>query len=640
MIDISTYQDVLKFEKSNKLDDLWEEDTVYERLKRNAEEMPARPAVSFHLLANPRGNTETLTWKDLYGKVNQFANYLRSIGVKEKDAVALIMPSSTETVIALIAAMTVGIAAPINPTLNPEKIAQILKASNAKVLVTLKSFPKSNLAQLGAFAAAMVPEVHTIVEVDLGEHLTGVKKQLLSYVRPKTELKHQAMIVDFREVMSFQRPDLLSFDETGGRSRICSYFHTGGTTGAPKIVQHDQMGAMFNGWTLGNMVIDETDVVISPLPLFHVFAVYPILMGAIFRGAHLVLPTPAGYRGDGVIKNFWKIVAYWKATFFVAVPTAIIALNNVKVNADISTLKSVFCGSAPMPVSAFQRFRETTGVEILEGYGMSEATCVVSVNPPGGERRIGSVGFPLPYFDIRVAQFNEDGKLSKICGIDEIGELVVASPTILPGKTYTEPAKNKDIFVEGKFLRTGDLGRVDSDGYVWITGRDKDIINRGGNNIDPQMIEEAMIAHPQVKLAGAIGQPDRNAGELPCLYVELEEPKGREKMPTEAELMAYLELEVGDPMALPKYLEIVPEIKTTAVGKVFKPLLRKRAILRVFRQRLEEMDLEVDAVDVADHPQKGPIVLLQTSSANMTDKKVDEALRRFNIGWMWEMDAS
>ena len=133
MIQVSTYQDVLDFEKSNKLDSLWDEDTVYERLKLNAEKYPDRPAVSFHLLANPKGNTETLTWKQLFGKVNQFANYLRSIGVKENDAVALIMPSSTETVVALIAAMTVGIAAPINPTLNPEKIAQILKASNAKV---------------------------------------------------------------------------------------------------------------------------------------------------------------------------------------------------------------------------------------------------------------------------------------------------------------------------------------------------------------------------------------------------------------------------------------------------------------------------------------------------------------------------
>ncbi|MEM7242613.1 MAG: acyl-CoA synthetase [Pseudomonadota bacterium] len=636
MLDISTYQDVLKFEASNDVETLWPENTIYERLALNAREIGDKPAISFHLLANPRGNTETLTWAELHEKVTQFANYLRSIGVRKDDAVALIMPSSTEMVITLLASMTVGIAAPINPTLNPEKIAQILKASNAKVLVTLKSFPKSNLAQIGAYAASMVPEVHTIVEVDLGEHLKGVRKSLLSYIRPKETFEHEAMVVDFREIMSFQRGSDLSFEDTDDRGRICSYFHTGGTTGAPKIVQHNQFGAMYNGWMLSKMVLGDDEIIVSPLPLFHVFAFYPILMGAIFGRAHLILPTPAGYRGEGVIENFWKLVAYWKATFFVAVPTAIIALNQVKVNADISTLKSVFCGSAPMPVSAFQKFRETTGVEILEGYGMSEATCVVSANPPKGERRIGSVGFPLPYFDVRVANFDDDGKLAQICGIDEIGEICVASPTILNGKTYTEAEKNKDLFVEGKFMRTGDLGRIDGDGYIWLTGRSKDVINRGGNNIDPQMIEEVAMSHPMIRLAGAVGQPDRNAGELPCLYVELEQPKGRETLPSLDEIHDYIEGEIGDPMAMPKYIEIVPEIKTTAVGKTFKPLLRKRAILRVFRARLEEEMIAVDAVDVGDHPQKGPIVLLQKSNANVTDEDVDKALRRFPIDWAWE----
>ena len=144
------------------------------------------------------------------------------------------------------------------------------------------------------------------------------------------------------------------------------------------------------------------------------------------------------------------------------------------------------------------------------------------------------------------------------------------------------------------------------------------------------------MSHPMVKLAAAIGQPDRDAGELPCLYVELEEPKRRQSLPTEAELMRHLEEHIGDPIALPKYLEIVPEIKTTAVGKTFKPLLQKRAILRVFRERLNEEGVAADAVDVGDDPKQGPVVMLQPASDSVKDEDVDKALRRFPIGWTWE----
>src|SRR5690606_36943653 len=143
-------------------------------------------------------------------------------------------------------------------------------------------------------------------------------------------------------------------------------------------------------------------------PLFHVFAAYPILMAVVTAGAHMVMPTPAGYRGDGVFDNFWKLVERWQATFIITVPTALSALMQRPVNADISTLKSGFSGSAPLPLELYRRFEEATGVSIVEGYGLTEATCLVSCNPVDGVKKVGSVGIPFPYTNCRILHHNAD----------------------------------------------------------------------------------------------------------------------------------------------------------------------------------------------------------------------------------------
>ena len=144
------------------------------------------------------------------------------------------------------------------------------------------------------------------------------------------------------------------------------------------------------------------------------------------------------------------------------------------VDADISSIKQAFSGSAPMPMELFRRFEGAAGVEIIEGYGLTEVTCLVSVNPPIGSKKVGSVGLPLPYTDVKIIT-QEDGKF-KECSVDEIGEISISNPGVFAGKTYTEDDKNKDLYYKKKYLRTGDLGRKDSDGFVWITGRAKDLI--------------------------------------------------------------------------------------------------------------------------------------------------------------------
>jgi fatty-acyl-CoA synthase len=599
--------------------------TIYGLLSRTAAEFPDRPAISFQLQSGPKDHATTLSWRELLERVTETANLLRKLGVGPKDTVAYLLPNSIETPVVLLAGATAGIVNPINPLLDAEQIAGILRETHAKVLVTLKAFPKTDVAQKAAKAAAAAPDITHIIEIDLNRHLRGIKHYIVPLIRPKVERSHKATILDFEAATSAENHIRLDFEDVQ-QDRVAAYFHTGGTTGTPKVAQHCYSGMIYNGWLGSALLFRETDVLMCPLPMFHVFAAYPILMSCVASGAQLVMPTPAGYRGEGVFDNFWKLIERWQATFLITVPTAVSALMQRPVNADVSSLRTAISGSAPLPIELYNRFKAATGVEIAEGYGLTEVTCLVSCNPVDGLKKVGSVGIPLPYTNVRILRHNGGGIYE--CGIDEVGEICVANPGVFPGSTYTEADKNHDLFAEGIYLRTGDLGRLDSDGYLWITGRAKDLIIRGGHNIDPAEIEDGLLSHPAVAFAGAIGQPDSFAGELPCAYVEL--VAGGEV--TVAELTEHARSHIHERAAIPKHIEILPELPKTAVGKIFKPDLRKLAIQRVYDAALSGTGAHV--VEVIDDKKRGLVARLAREDG------ADEAAVRTRLGeytrpWEW-----
>lgn len=600
--------------------------TVYDQITRTALNHGSRNAITFQLFATPGAAAETMTWGQFHARVTQAANLFRSLGVGDGDTIAYILPTVNETAITLFGGMTAGIVNPINPLLEPEKIAGILRETKAKVVVTLRAFPKTDVAQKVAEAVANAPGVKTVLEVDLNHYMTGVKKMIVPLIRPKNPVRHTARVLSFYRELEKQPDQRLTFDQTR-EDRICAYFHTGGTTGLPKVAQHRFSGLLYNGWLGSSLLFTEQDTILCPLPLFHVFAAYPIFMSAVCAGSHVVMPTPQGYRGEGVFDNFWKLVERYRATFIITVPTALAALMQRPVNADISSLKSGFSGSAALPVELFRRFKEATGVEIIEGYGLTEATCLVSCNPIGGIKKIGSVGIPFPYCDVRILH-HANGAVSKECEVDEVGEICIANPGVIPGGTYTEVDKNNGLYADTTWLRTGDLGRLDADGYLWITGRAKDLIIRGGHNIDPAMIEEALLSHPAVSFAGAIGQPDAVAGELPCVYVEL--VAGASVTPRE--LTEHAAGRIAERAAVPKYVEILPELPKTAVGKVFKPDLRRMAITRVFDESLKEAGIAARVSEVFEDKKRGLVARI-AAEPGVEDSKLRDLLGQFTVAW-------
>ena len=625
MLKFETVEDLIRLEKEASFADRLPEKTIYKSLKRVATNFPSRPAISFQITSKPGSKSETYTWSELYDYVVKAANAFRKEGIEKDDVIAFVLPNCSETAITFLAGAITGIVNPINALLEPKQIAHILRETNAKAIVTLAPMLKTEVAQNVHKALETAPNVKTLFEVDLVRYLTPPKSWIASMLRPKITVNHNAKIKKFMESISIENGSALDFEDHEDDA-ICALFHTGGTTGMPKVAQHKASGMLFNGWSSATLLFSERDCLICPLPLFHVYAAYPIFMTCLLSGAHMVLPTPQGYRGDGVFQNFWKLVEHWGVTFMVTVPTAITQLLQVKVDANIDTLRFALCGSSPLSTSQFKQFQDQTGLKILEGYGMTEATCMISVNPPDGDRRVGSVGIRYPYTEVRILECDQNGKIQKKCAVGEVGEICVSNPGIIAGETYTDPDRNKGLFVEKKFMRTGDLGRFDKDGYLWITGRAKDLIIRGGHNIDPSIIEETISSHPSVAMVGAIGQPDVGKGELPCAYVQLNEGENI----TSEELLAFCENKIVEKAALPKYIEVIEEMPLTAVGKIFKPDLRKKAISRVFNESLSDANVEGSVISVVEHPKEGLKAHVKSPDSS---ENIDKILGSYTIGW-------
>ena len=586
----------------------------------------SRPAVSFQMFSGPKDKAKTLTWNALFSQVTQAANLFRKLGVGPSDTVAFVLPNALETVVTLLGGMVAGVVAPINPLLEPEQISAILRETKARVVVTLKPFPKTDISQKVAEAVRHAPAVTHVLEVDLVPYLSGLKRWIVPLIRPKNPFAYPAQVLDFTRELAAMNPDRLDFPDPPA-DRVAACFHTGGTTGMPKLVQHRTSGMIYNGWIGNRLLFAEIDNLLCPLPMFHVMAAYPVLMSVIAAGAHVILPTPAGYRGDGVMDQVWHLIDRWKITYLIAVPTALSALMQRPVNADISTLRGTFSGSAPLPIELYKRFEAATGVQVVEGYGLTEVTCLVSVNPPDGVKKIGSDGIPFPYTSVRILAADSAGGVRE-CGADEVGEICVSSPGVAVGATYTEADKNRDLYW-GQHLRTGDLGRLDADGYLFITGRAKDLIIRGGHNIDPVVIEDALMAHPAVAFAGAVGQPDAHAGELPCVYVEL---VGGAAVTPDA-LHAHARARIPERAAHPKHIEILTELPKTAVGKVRKPDLRIRAIARVLNEALAAANLEARVSVVEEDRKRG--LLARVDRHGSDEAAVRQCLGQFAVVWDW-----
>lgn len=452
----------------------------------------------------------------------------------------------------LLGAQVAGVASSINYLLSREAIIDLLNAQKATILIV----PARHLDETcWAKADSMLEDVATLTDVLVigGAHALAPR--------------HTAV----GEAMRICRADALDFASPHDRDTVCALFHTGGTTGRPKLVQLTHGNHIHAAFGFGQVFgYAENDTVFNGFPFFHVGGTVTVGLSVLAAGGHVVIPSPYGMRMPATVERYWSLAEAFRATVIGGVPTSIAAITNSWVEgADVSSVRMAVTGGAVLPAAVGTRFEATTGIRLYETYGMTETAAAIAFNPGRGTPVAGSVGFRAPYSRTRVVRIGHENTL---CRPEQSGLVQVKGPQVFPG--YVDPAQNVGTLSSDGWLTTGDVGYLTADERLVLTGREKDLIVRSGHNIDPAAIEDAANRFSGVQISAAVGMPDQYAGEVPALFVV---PAPGVLIDSRA-LRDHIEAAVHEPPARPRSVLMIDALPVTAVGKIFKPALRGLAI--------------------------------------------------------------
>lgn len=526
-------------------------------------------ALEFIMQGLPDEPTTQVTFNQLSQQITRTANLLHSLGVTSQNAVSIIMPVLPQTHFATWGSQAAGIANPINPMLEADHIGEIITAANAKVVICLGKSQHSDIWDKVIAGIEGNSQIKTVIAVNLA----GLCES------SETPNNSSYTVLDFESAIADQNStELLSGREFSGE-QIAAMFHTGGTTGRPKLAQLSHLNMAFLGQLMQVYTAHQgRQSILCGLPLFHIYGCIIQGVAAFAVGYRILLMTPSGFRSPVAMQNFWKHIDRFNITSFAAVPTLLMALSELPVaDADISSLTNVNSGAAPLSQPFKVSFEKEHSVEVSNGYGMTETTALISRAP--ANQPPGSVGMRIPYSQIRIVHLNGIEVL-KDCELGESGVIMVKGPQVFAG--YKIESDNRLAWVEDGWFNTGDLGYLDSDGFLYLSGREKDLIIRGGHNIDPELIEDPLNAHPDVAISIAIGLPDSYAGELPMAYVV----KSPGSKVTAEELILHCNETMSERAAIPKRIEFIDTMPLTAVGKIFRPTLRQKITEKVVEEVL------------------------------------------------------
>ena len=571
--------------------------TTYGLIAHAAQRFADRDAFRYLPSADLRQPAQPVSYRELLAQIHRAANLFRSLGAGPADAVAILAPNIPETQFALWGAQLACKACPINYLLQPEHIAALLAASGAKVLVALG--PNSELSLWPTIEKVLALRPLPVLQIRVGE-----------------ELAPGAPV--FQDLLSSQS-DVLSFDPELTPGRVAACFHTGGTTGAPKLALHTHGNEAHTGWFAHYFYgFDEHTVELNGFPLFHVAGAFVYGLSLLAIGATQVLPTLSGMRNPAFTSNYWKFCERERVTALACVPTILATLVNLPVDADISSVKVAYTGGSSLPAELAAQFERKPGIALRNILGMTECAGLVSIEPAAAPRVPGSTGLRLPYTEVRAVLWHDGAaQLDKTCAMGQTGVLVLRGPHVSPG--YTDKTRNAGMF-DGPWLVSGDLGHLDAQGYIHVTGRAKDVIIRGSHNIDPGLVEEAFLAHPAVALCAVVAEPDAYAGELPVAFVTLK--PGAVCDPVT--LLAEVAPQVYERPATPKRVTIIDEMPLTAIGKIYKPALRLRAL----ENKLTEMLADVPGVTVKGQERGGNLFAVVLMAAPLDTARVQRLRER------------
>jgi long-chain acyl-CoA synthetase len=505
--------------------------TLGRRLGLTATSYPHRTALVYEGRKYSYGELDELT--------GAFASGLRRLGVAKGDKVAILLPNCPEFVIAYFGAVKAGAAAvPLNTFLTAPEISYILHDSRAGCLV-FSSIYKDRVAGLDGQSARPA-------------HLICVGGEM-----PGTQ--------GFESVIQGGRAEKDLPGDAVGDDEPAAVLYTSGTTGQPKGAVLTHRNLLSNAAACASMFrVTKNDRFLLFLPMFHAFSFLVCLLLPITLGGRVMILQS--------VKPFSKVIkaiVIGRASFFVAIPPVYKVLSHKKfpkLLLKLLPLRICVSGAAPLPIDVLTRFSANFPIPLLEGYGLTEASPVVSCNPLDGTRKPGSVGLPLPGVSVRIV--SEDGS---VLPPGQVGEITVRGKNVMTGYLNNEEA-TRDTLRDG-WLYTGDLGYVDDEGYIFIVDRKKDLIITHGMNIYPREVEEALYAHPAVRQAAVIGIKDPSHGEIPKAYISLNDGSAL----TEKEVKGFLRERIAG-YKIPRQVEFMDSLPMTPTGKILKKELKKMSI--------------------------------------------------------------
>ncbi|MBI5873639.1 MAG: long-chain fatty acid--CoA ligase [Candidatus Omnitrophica bacterium] len=503
-----------------------------EILSSGCDKHPHRTAIIF--------GQKKITYAETYKKASAVASALKSWEVKKGDRIALLLDNSPDFVFCYFGILMSGaIVVPINHMFKRDEVKYIVEDSESVCLLTSSAY------------SSMAMELNVIIDslkfVALTNQNTQNARSLAVYLNGQNSITRDAVAED---------------PET---ENLAVFLYTSGTTGHPKGAMLTHANLLANAMSSSKTIrVNANDTFICFLPLFHSFAATVCMIMPLLNGAKTVImksPRP--------IKKLLRAIRKNKVTIFVGIPSLYQILTEVKLPKFmagwlirlLNPIRLAISGAAALPVEVFLKFEKKYRMPLLEGYGLTEASPVVSLNPLKGRRKPGSIGLAIP--DVNVKITDDNGRTLEPEGI---GELCVKGPNVMKGY-FKKDEENKIVLRDG-WLLTGDMAKIDKENYITIMGRKKDMVNVRGLNVYPREIEEVLYRHPLVREAAVIGIPDPRKGEVPKGYCVLKSTGSI----TEHEIIAYLK----DHLALykiPKRIEIRAQLPKNSSGKILKRIL-------------------------------------------------------------------
>jgi len=535
------------------------QEPLFHFLEEAARQYPQRPCTIF--------KGQVISYQEMNALTDRVAAALVALGVKKGDRVGIFMPNTPQFVMAYYGILKAGgVVVATNPLYTPTEIEHQVNDAGIEVMFVMSNFYKTMKT------AQPKTRLKTLIVTNLKETLPPLLKVLFTLLKEKKggfriEGGLQSGDLWFQELLKKYTPaDRPKVDVSP--EDTCLFQYSGGTTGVSKGAVALHRNIVANALQIRRWFVtaqDGQEIVLMAIPLFHVYGMVAGMNFALACGASMVMvPNPRD------LKDVLESIDKFKPTVFPGVPTLYNAINNhpdvLAGKYDLKSIKACISGSAPLLRETKEKFEALTGGVVFEGFGLSEAPTATHCNPLKGVNKTGSVGMPLPDVECKIISL-DDGVTEMAPG--EVGEIVIRGPQVMKGyhNMPTETANTlRDLGDGGKpWLFTGDIARMDEDGYFYIVDRKKELIKPGGYQVWPREVEEAIITHPKVMEVGVAGIPDPYRGETVKAWVVL---KAGETA-TEEEIRAYAKEKLA-PFKVPTHVEFRSELPKTTVGKILR----------------------------------------------------------------------